>query len=49
MLFKPKNEIVYSRLHDEIDYEDLSLKYTTSVPGFRKGDVVREYNSIYYE
>ena len=47
MLFKPINDTVYDRLHDEIDYEELAFKSTTSIPGFRKGDLVQEYISRY--
>ena len=47
MLFKPVNETVYGRLYDEIDYETLALKNTTSTPGFRKGDLVQEYIYLY--
>lgn len=47
MLFKPRNELVHVRLYQEIDYEELSLKYTTVTPGFRKGDLVMEYLSRY--
>ena len=43
MLFKPRSDIVYDRLHNEIDYEELAFKSTTSIPGFRKGDLVQEY------
>ena len=43
MLFKPCNENVYDRLHDDIDYEELAFKSATSIPGFRKGDLVQEY------
>ena len=47
MLFKPTNELVYGRLYDEIDYENLALKNTTTTPGFRKGDLVQEYTHLY--
>ncbi len=47
MLFKPSSEIVYVRLHEEIDYEVLALKNTTRIPGFRKGDLVYEYMARY--
>lgn len=43
MLFKPCNDAVYDRLHDDIDYEELAFKSATSIPGFRKGDLVQEY------
>ena len=47
MLFKPRNELAHLRLYQEIDYEALSLKYTTVTPGFRKGDLVLEYTARY--
>lgn len=43
MLFKPHTTRAGEILRDAIDYARLSLKNTTTVPGFRKGDVVREY------
>ena len=43
MLLKASNDIVFKRLHDEIDYKTLALQNTTSTPGFRKGDLVEEY------
>ena len=47
MLFKTLNGTAYQRLYSEIDFELLARKYTTIVPGFRKGDVVTEYRSHY--
>lgn len=47
MLFKPANKSAKNRLHDDIDYDELSMKYTTSTPGFRKGDLVQEYTERY--
>ncbi len=47
MLFRIKDKQVYNRLFAEIDYTALSMKNTTSIPGFRKGDVVQEYLYLY--
>ena len=48
ILFKiGDNKMVFGRLHKEIDYEALAMKNTTSIPGFRKGDVVQEYTYLY--
>ena len=47
ILFKAKNKTVRKRLYDGIDYKALSIKHVTSIPGFRKGDVVQEYMRIY--
>lgn len=46
MLFKPHDPTTAKRLYS-FDYADLALKNTTSVPGFRKGDVVQEYSCRY--
>ena len=46
MLFKSDSEVVLRRLH-AIDYGELALCNTTSVPGFRKGDLVKEYTRLY--
>lgn len=43
MLFKPHSGRADKILRRVIDYARLSLKNTTTVPGFRKGDVVQEY------
>lgn len=43
MLFKAFSPKVRDRLHKEIDYDELAKKNTTSIPGFRKGDLVQEY------
>ncbi len=43
MLFAPANPLVHKRLHRGIDYAQLAMRNTTSVPGFRKGDIVQEY------
>ena len=47
MLFKTISEKAYKRLYKEIDFGWLAKKYTTSVPGFRKGDVVKHYTEAY--
>ena len=47
MLFKANSYAAFVRLHDEINYESLALRNTTSTPGFRKGDLVEEYISRY--
>jgi len=47
LLFKAADEIVRARLYEGIDYEALAMKNTTSIPGFRKGDLVQEYSSLY--
>ena len=46
MLFRAANAEVRARLYGEIDYAALAEKNTTSIPGFRKGDVVRAYDSV---
>lgn len=46
MLFKSDSEVVLRRLY-AIDYGELALRNTTSVPGFRKGDLVKEYTRLY--
>lgn len=46
MLLKAKNNEVLCRLIN-MDYEKLSQKYTTSTPGFRKGDLVKEYTELF--
>lgn len=46
LLFKAKDKRVLSRLMN-IDYEKLSMKYTTAIPGFRKGDLIKEYTELY--
>ena len=43
MLFAPTNKKARKRLYDEIDYAQLAAHNTTSIPGFRKGDIVCEY------
>ncbi|MGI9298706.1 MAG: hypothetical protein ACR2QC_12535 [Gammaproteobacteria bacterium] len=48
MLFKPRDRRVYERLYRGMDYAVLAQKNTTSIPGFRKGDIVREY-ALRYE
>ena len=47
MLFKTYTKEVYSRLYADIDYNELALKNTTSIPGFRKCDIVEEYSQRY--
>lgn len=46
MLISAKNAKVLTRLL-EIDYESLSKKYSTIIPGFRKNDLIREYKDLY--
>ncbi len=46
ILLKAKNPIVLSRLLS-IDYKSLAQRCTTAVPGFRKGDLVKEYSDRY--
>ncbi len=45
MLFKANNKKVHHRLFKEMNFAELAQKHTTSVPGFRKGDVVQEYTN----
>ena len=47
MLVKASTGKARARLHGEIDYGELALRHTTSVPGFRKGDLVTEYAERY--
>ena len=47
ILFKAHSKKIYKRLRDDFDFCKLAIKYTTSVPGFRKGDVVHEYKDCY--
>ena len=44
MLFNAKGDAL-DRLH-AIDYQDLAIRNATTVPGFRKNDVVREYENV---
>ena len=46
ILFKAKGEKFLTNLL-EMDYGALAMKHTTSIPGFRKGDVVQEYGERY--
>ena len=46
ILLKAGNQIVLSRLLS-IDYNSLAQRCTTAVPGFRKGDLVKEYTELY--
>ena len=46
LLFKAKNKEVLLRLIN-IDYEKLAQKHTTAIPGFRKGDLIKEYRELY--
>lgn len=46
ILLKAKNTIVLSRLLS-IDYNGLAHRCTTAIPGFRKGDLVKEYSELY--
>lgn len=43
MLLKPRTPAARNRLFEEIDYGDLARRTATSVPGFRKCDLVMEY------
>ena len=45
MLFRPRTSLARKRLLTGIDYGVLARRTATSVPGFRKGDLVREYTS----
>ena len=47
ILFKAKSAKISYRLMVEFDFGQLSQKYTTAIPGFRKGDVVHEYRNRY--
>lgn len=42
ILFGPRSTEVKEKL-DRIDYAELAMRSATAIPGFRKGDVVREY------
>ena len=46
MLLKANNSSVLKRLM-HIDYESLAQECATAVPGFRKGDLVKEYTQHY--
>ena len=46
ILLKAKNDIILARLLD-IDYNKLAHRWTTAIPGFRKGDLVKEYSELY--
>ncbi len=37
----------YCRLRGEMDFAQLAMQSATTVPGFRKGDIVREYSRLY--
>ena len=43
MLIRLRHPLARKRLLEEIDYGELALRTATSVPGFRKGDLVLEY------
>lgn len=47
ILFEAHTATVRRRLRDDFDFCRLAMQCTTSVPGFRKGDVVREYTASY--
>lgn len=47
VLFKTHKETIFERLYEDINYETLAYKNTTSIPGFRKGDIVQEYSYKY--
>ena len=46
ILLKAMNPMVLSRLLS-IDYNSLAQRCPTAVPGFRKGDLVKEYSDLY--
>ncbi len=46
LLLKAKNDIILARLL-AIDYDKLAHRWTTAIPGFRKGDLVKEYSERY--
>ncbi len=46
ILFNAHKTEIRERLYN-IDFSKLAMKNTTSVPGFRKGDVVQEYIRLY--
>ena len=46
ILLKAQNPIVLSRLLS-INYNSLAQRCTTAIPGFRKGDLVKEYSDLY--
>ena len=46
ILLKAKNAAILSRLL-AIDYNDLAHRCATAIPGFRKGDLVKEYSELY--
>ena len=46
ILLKVKDTTVLSRLL-AIDYNGLAHRCTTAIPGFRKGDLVKEYSELY--
>ena len=46
ILFKARSKKFLKNLW-EMDYGELAMKHTTSIPGFRKGDVVKEYGEMY--
>ena len=45
ILFKPMTRVARRRLFAEINYGELARRAATSVPGFRKCDLVLEYSS----
>lgn len=47
MLIKASRTVAHDRLFAQIDYAELAQRNTTSVPGFRKGDLVKEYSDRY--
>ena len=46
MLFKARTRSVYERLIN-FDFKTLAHKYVTSTPGYRKGDFITEYLTLY--
>lgn len=46
ILFDAPDKKIRARLREELNFKELALKHTTSVPGFRKGDVVAEYSRV---
>lgn len=47
ILLKPKDKNIYEKLFEGINYRSLAEKSATTTPGFRKNDLVLEYNTLY--
>lgn len=45
MLLRPLSGKAREVLLEGIDYQELAEEHTTTTPGFRKGDLVKEYCS----